>query len=314
MTHTPGRHRSQGTPTRASTTAGVARSVSKRRIRGGSVSVQKLTDLYQSFHVSSPRAKTENSGSAVGPVLSTRVRCLSQANITQFGTTSKPSQSDSLSQSNHEEQIVISEELQSVGVNFHGVPDPSGVFEIPDQGQPDQGAQQEVQHDRLQLCAFEQAEVPGARVEPGLEQSNHRNPLHPPTEAPGGREVHRSLFADGWNSIDQLSVTQCLLSESATLQEVPRNLAGVFAKSLSKVFQRIQEFSENEDSVNLERSLKWLLLFLPQGCLRQARRGGAAERQIIAKRFDNLIEDDWGQLVELFLLDREACQLLMPFF
>ena len=86
----------------------------------------------------------------------------------------------------------------------------------------------------------------------------------------------------------------------------------MFAKSLSKVFQRIQEFSENEDSVNLERSLKWLLLFLPQGCLRQARRGGAAERQIIAKRFDNLIEDDWGQLVELFLLDREACQLLIP--
>ena len=76
---------------------------------------------------------------------------------------------------------------------------------------------------------------------------------------------------------------------------------------MSKVFQRIQEFSENEDSVNLERSLKWLL-FLPQGCLRQARRGGAAGRQIIAKRFNKLIEDDWGQLVELFLRDREVCQ------
>ena len=61
MSRTPGRHRSQGTPTQTHT-AGAARSVSKRRLRGGSVSVQKLTDLFQSAHLSYPRVKTKQDG------------------------------------------------------------------------------------------------------------------------------------------------------------------------------------------------------------------------------------------------------------
>ena len=71
--------------------------------------------------------------------------------------------------------------------------------------------------------------------------------------------------------------------------------------------QRIQEFHESENNVNLERSLKWLL-FLPHALMRQPTRGGAAGRQIIAKRFNCIVEDNWSNLIDLFMRDREACQ------
>ena len=42
--------------------------------------------------------------------------------------------------------------------------------------------------------------------------------------------------------------------------------------------------------------------------MRQPTRGGAAGRQIIAKRLNCIVEDNWSKLVDLFLRDRDACQ------
>ena len=144
--------------------------------------------------------------------------------------------------------------------------------------------------------------MPGARVEPG-----HDDMTQETLSVGSHGDETASHFADGWHSIDALGALDCQLSTEPTLESIPQHCAGVFARSMSKVMQRIQEFHESENNVNLERSLKWLL-FLPHALMRQPTRGGAAGRQIIAKRFNCIVEDNWSNLIDLFMRDREACQ------
>ena len=59
-----------------------------------------------------------------------------------------------------------------------------------------------------------------------------------------------------------------------------------------------------QDETSLTRALKWFLL-APQAFLRQAKRGSEAGRSYVAGRFNSAMEDDWGSVLRLLMVDRK---------
>jgi hypothetical protein len=108
--------------------------------------------------------------------------------------------------------------------------------------------------------------------------------------------------AEGWNLIDLWGVWDCMLCEFPTMQNIPRIYREVWASAMGKIMRVIER---EEEGIELERGLKWLLI-IPKAIFRQGRRGGKAGKGLIARRVNLLIRGDWGGL--LTLLDRD-CQL-----
>ena len=50
------------------------------------------------------------------------------------------------------------------------------------------------------------------------------------------------------------------------------------------------------------------LCFLPQALLRQGRRRGKAGRNLVAQRFNSLVEGNWGNLVSLWEKDKNSVE------
>ena len=126
-------------------------------------------------------------------------------------------------------------------------------------------------------------------------------PSYPvPCEA---RNDGETIFSDGFHEIDRVPVYDCLLSISPTMQDVPENHKFAFAKSFEKVFRRFQTASEERNMKDVERCLKWFLL-LPHALLVQPTRGGKSGYLIVKRRFDCIVTDDWGRLLELFEKER----------
>ena len=126
-------------------------------------------------------------------------------------------------------------------------------------------------------------------------------PSYPvPCEA---RNDGETIFSDGFQEIDRVSVNDCLLSIAPTMQDVPENHRFAFAKSFEKVFRRFQTASEERNMKDVERCLKWFLL-LPHALLVQPTRGGKSGYLIVKRRFDCIVTDDWGRLLELFEKER----------
>ena len=115
-------------------------------------------------------------------------------------------------------------------------------------------------------------------------------------------------FSDDWHKIDSVDVTDCLLSITPSLQEVPDNHKHQFARAFEVCFQRFQDAAEQQNQKDVERALKWFLA-MPHMLLATPPRGGKAGQQLVKRRFDCIVASDYGRLIELFKSDREVVTL-----
>ena len=113
------------------------------------------------------------------------------------------------------------------------------------------------------------------------------DPQFPPPTVPTTEHV------DGWGSIDQLPVMECVMSSFPAMDEVPDQFREQWARAMEKALSRIHEAQTNGDE--LDRAIKWWF-FLPQALLRKAGRGGRAGMGLIKKRFDAVVEEDYDKL------------------
>jgi hypothetical protein len=118
---------------------------------------------------------------------------------------------------------------------------------------------------------------------------------------PGPIEII-GVDADGWVMIDTLGAWDCVLSRFAAMEEIPSQHKEIWASAMDTVLRRISEAQVEGDELN--RALKWWL-FLPQALCRQAGRGGRAGMGQIRKRFNCIVEGDFGELINLWKHDRE---------
>ena len=112
----------------------------------------------------------------------------------------------------------------------------------------------------------------------------------------------RDAYADGFAHIDQLSAMDCVLSPFQAMDEVPKQHQEVFASAMEKILTRVWE--NQAEGIELDRALKWWF-FLPQCLLRKATRGGRAGMGLVKKRFDCVINEDYGQLINIWIRDRD---------
>ena len=119
-------------------------------------------------------------------------------------------------------------------------------------------------------------------------------------EVPGAINLHEHVCstADGWDSIDTLSVWECLLSQFTTLETIPSQFKEQWARSYTKVLFKLKNCTDETEKA---RSLKWWM-FLPQALLRKPIRGGRAGIRNIKKRFDCVVNDNYEELIRLWCL------------
>ena len=104
----------------------------------------------------------------------------------------------------------------------------------------------------------------------------------------------------GWGEIDKLGAWECALSPFTALEEVPAQHREAWGLAMNKVHRKIWEAEGQGEE--MDRALKWWF-FLPQALLRQAQRGGRAGVGQIRKRFNSVINGDFGELVKLWEQD-----------
>ena len=117
-----------------------------------------------------------------------------------------------------------------------------------------------------------------------------------------------TVFSDDWHKIDSVEVSDCLLSITPSMQEVPNNHKHQFARAFEVCFQRFQDAAEQQNQKDVERALKWFLA-IPHMLLATPPRGGKAGQQLVKRRFDCIVASDYGRLIELFKSDREVVTL-----
>ena len=103
--------------------------------------------------------------------------------------------------------------------------------------------------------------------------------------------------------MDQLGVWDCALSPFTAFEEIPAIHREAWGVAMDKVHRKLWEAEEHGS--DLDRALKWWL-FLPQALCRKAIRGGRAGVGQIRKRFNCIVEGNHGELVRLWLHDRQA--------
>ena len=122
------------------------------------------------------------------------------------------------------------------------------------------------------------------------------------------RDDGETVFVDDWHKIDSIHVNDCLLSITPAMQEVPNNHKHQFARAFEVCFQRFQDAAEQQNQRDIERALKWFLA-LPHMLLASPPRGGKAGQQLVKRRFDCIVAEDYGRLIEIFKSDREVVTL-----
>ena len=123
--------------------------------------------------------------------------------------------------------------------------------------------------------------------------------------APPGPDV-----LGGWHSIDKMSVFECTASPCAHLQDVPTSLRIDWARANVEVFRYIHMAQSNQDSLAVERGLKWYMC-LHDVLLRGPSRGtrgserNASMTRYLEMRFDAWRRGDREQLVQWWADDRQ---------
>ena len=111
----------------------------------------------------------------------------------------------------------------------------------------------------------------------------------------------KTVDADGWGEIDQLSGWDCVLSSFPAIEEIPAQHRETWAHAIDTVLRKLSEAQEEGEDLN--RALKWWF-FLPQALCRKAGRGGRAGIGQIKKRFNSIVQGDFGELVNLWKHDK----------
>ena len=104
---------------------------------------------------------------------------------------------------------------------------------------------------------------------------------------------------DGWGEIDKLG------APFPAIEEIPAQHREAWALAMEKVHRKIWE--AQEEGEDLDRALKWWF-FLPQALCRKAQRGGRAGVGQIKKRFNCIVRGDFGELVHLWIHDKELAK------
>jgi len=125
---------------------------------------------------------------------------------------------------------------------------------------------------------------------------------------PGPVEI-TGIDVDGWMMIDTLGAWECVLSKFSAMEEIPSQHKEIWASAVDRVLRKISEAQDEGDDLN--RALKWWL-FLPQALCRQAGRGGRAGMGQIRKRFNCIVEGDFGELINLWKHDCEKIKKREP--
>ena len=87
------------------------------------------------------------------------------------------------------------------------------------------------------------------------------------------------------------------------IEEVPAQQREAWALAMDRVHKRIWECQE--EGVELDRALKWWF-FLLQALCRTAQRGGRAGVGQVKRLFNCVVRGDYGELVKIWLQDREV--------
>ena len=120
-------------------------------------------------------------------------------------------------------------------------------------------------------------------------------------EVPGPLIGPLPLAGTGWEDIDRLGAWECALNPFLSMSTVPGPVQTKWARVMATILRAILNA---QDETSLTRALKWFLL-APQAFLRQAKRGSEAGRSYVAGRFNSAMEDDWGSVLRLLMVDRE---------
>ena len=122
---------------------------------------------------------------------------------------------------------------------------------------------------------------------------------------PNLQQENGTIFADNWHEIDHVTLEDCLLSLSPSMGEVPNQHKHQFAKAFETCFLRFKSASEEGNEKDTERALKWFLA-LPHMLLTTPTRGGKAGHQIVKKRFDCIVEENYSKLINVSGQEREV--------
>ena len=120
-------------------------------------------------------------------------------------------------------------------------------------------------------------------------------------EVPGPFIGPLPLAGTGWEDVDRLGAWECVLNPFLSMSTVPGPLETKWARIMSTILRAVLTA---QDEPSLTRALKWFLL-APQAFLRQAKRGSEAGRSYVAGRFNAAMEDDWGSVLRLLMVDRK---------
>ena len=124
------------------------------------------------------------------------------------------------------------------------------------------------------------------------------DPLVPPPMAsvPG---------TSGWERIRELGGWGCGLSPFRPMAAVPAALKEKWGKVVADSLRQVLGAMDREQT-ELDNALLWFLA-LPQAMLRQGKRGGKKGQNVaeVGRRFDCALAGNWGELLDLLLVDRE---------
>ena len=149
------------------------------------------------------------------------------------------------------------------------------------------------------------AVVGGAEVDVSLEEGEEDNRSYleldgwlDPVIPPEGSQFQET--GSGFNSIIEIGGWKAALVRFGMLEKVPYQFEEQFAAALQVVMETVIDAEDGSETHTA--GLLWML-FLPQALLRKSYRGGKRGRNEIAKRFEALLNNNWGALVKWFQAD-----------
>ena len=109
--------------------------------------------------------------------------------------------------------------------------------------------------------------------------------------------------ASSWDRVKELGGWECGLSPFPAMKNVPGAFREKWGRLMSMLVRRVLEADTEEATTT---ALLWFLV-APQAWLRQSGRGGkkGQDHAALARRFDAIIEEDWGSVLGQLIADKE---------
>ena len=135
------------------------------------------------------------------------------------------------------------------------------------------------------------------RVAQNMVEIGHR--VYPDVPPPDPTVQDRD--ADGFSLIGRVGAWSCLLVKFSMLDTCPEQHQEQWVSAWEEVLRRWRDADSDEEA---NYALMWWMI-LPQVVLRKPFRGGRGGRSLVAKRFNFLVQGNWGALLSLWVKDCE---------